>query len=127
MRKRILVLASFLGAVSVLIGAMGSHVFEDYLISVDRLETFEISVKYQFYHIFLLLSIGLCYNQFNTKFIEFAFYFVLLGFFLFCGSLYLLCFTDNSFFGLFTPLGGLSFVCAWLCFLFAIIRREDIN
>ena len=126
MRKHILVLASFLGAISVLIGAMGTHIFEEYLISLDRLETFEISIKYQFYHVFLLLVLGLCYNQFNKKFIKASFFFVLLGFLLFCGSLYLLCFTDNSFFGLFTPLGGLSFICAWLCLLFSI-RSEDIN
>ena len=87
MRKHILVLASFLGAISVLIGAMGTHIFEEYLISLDRLETFEISIKYQFYHVFLLLVLGLCYNQFNKKFIKASFFFVLLGFLLFCGSL----------------------------------------
>ena len=52
MKKKILLTASFLGAISVLIGAMGAHVFEDYLISVDRDQTFEIAVRYQFYHVF---------------------------------------------------------------------------
>ena len=124
MKKTILLTATTLGAISVIIGAMGSHLFENYLISVDRLETFETSVRYQFYHIFLLLAIGIIYNTYNQQLLIYAFYFCLTGFLLFCGSLYLLCLTDNSMFGIITPLGGISFILSWLFVFFSIKRTK---
>ena len=56
MKRNILLVASVLGALSVLIGAMGAHFFEDYLISIDRVETFQTAIRYQFYHILTMVS-----------------------------------------------------------------------
>ena len=105
---------SFLGALAVLLGAVGSHLFEDYLISVDRLETYNTAVRYQFYHVFLILIIGLLFDYAYKPIINYAFYSSIIGLFLFSGSLYILCFTNNSFWGILTPFGGLSLICSWL-------------
>jgi len=39
---------------------------------------------------------------------------------LFSGSLYMLCFTNNNLFGLITPFGGVSLVCAWILFFLSV-------
>ena len=127
MKRTILLSATILGAISVAVGAMGSHLFENYLISIDRVGTFETSIKYQFYHVFLLLAIGMCYDICDYKLIRYAFYFCLIGFLFFCGSLYLLCLTNNSIFGAITPLGGISFIFSWLFFFFSIRKMPTLD
>lgn len=124
MKKTILLTATLLGLISVLIGAFGSHSIKDYLIGIERVNTFEISVRYQFYHVFFLLILGLSYDLFDSLFIKYAFFSCLLGVILFSGSLYVLCLTNNSFFGIITPFGGISLVIAWAFFFISIIRSK---
>ena len=126
MKRNILLVASVLGALSVLIGAMGAHFFEDYLISIDRVETFQTAIRYQFYHILLLLSLGLLFDVLPSKMIKCAFYCCLFGILFFSGSLYLLCVTNNTIFGIITPIGGLLLVLSWLLLIVAIIQVKKI-
>ena len=120
MTKLILMTGSFLGALAVLLGAIGSHFFEDHLIYLDRLETYKTAVQYQFYHVFLILIIGLLSNYASRPIINYAFYSAIIGLFLFSGSLYMLCFTNNSAWGIVTPFGGLSLICSWLFLCFSV-------
>ena len=124
MKKTILLTATSLGLISIIIGAFGSHGLQDYLISIEKVDAFEVSVRYQFYHVFFLLTLGLSYDLFNQVFIKYAFFVCLLGILLFCGSLYVLCLTNNSFFGIITPFGGMSLIIAWACFFISIIRSK---
>jgi hypothetical protein len=48
MKNRNLILTSILGALTVILGAFGSHVLKEKL-GVEGLETFETAVKYQMY------------------------------------------------------------------------------
>tara|TARA_Y100000589_G_scaffold182120_1_gene172442 strand:- start:3145 stop:3516 length:372 start_codon:yes stop_codon:yes gene_type:complete len=121
MKKKILLLASILGFFSVLLGALGSHFLEAHLVSLDRVDTFESAVRYQFYHVLLLFIIGLLYNQEN--FLKYSFYFTFYGIILFSGSLYLLSLTDISFYGMITPIGGLLLLFGW----FFIILNFFLN
>jgi len=120
MKKQIFFIASFLGAMSIIFGAFGAHYLEDYLISEGRVNTFETAVKYQFYHVFFLMVLGFGYDIFNKTFIKYACFSVLIGIVLFSGSLYMLCFTNNNLFGLITPFGGVSLVCAWILFFLSV-------
>ena len=124
MRNLIFYIASFLGALSIILGAFGTHMFEDYLLQNNRLNTFEIAIRYQFYHVFFLLFIGLVYEMFNKKILKYAFFLVLTGILLFSGSLYLICFTNNTFLGIITPFGGLALIMSWVC-LFLSISKAD--
>ncbi|MAQ70105.1 MAG: hypothetical protein CMD23_03310 [Flavobacteriales bacterium] len=126
MKRKILLISAILGALSVLIGAMGAHFLEDYLISIDRVATYETAVKYQFYHVFFLLSLAISLDFCQQSIIKYAFYSCLLGVFLFSGSLYLLCGTNNSIFGMITPIGGLLLVASWLLFFISIIQSQKI-
>ena len=124
MRNLIFYIASFLGALSIILGAFGTHMFEDYLLQNNRLNTFEIAVRYQFYHVFFLLFIGLVYEKFNKKILKYAFFLVLTGILLFSGSLYLICFTNNGFLGIITPFGGLALIMSWVCLFLSISKAE---
>jgi uncharacterized membrane protein YgdD (TMEM256/DUF423 family) len=122
MKKTILIIASILGFFSVLIGAMGSHYFSDHLISFDRVGTFETAVRFQFYHTFFLFFLGFSYDFANIKLLRYAFLVCIIGVILFSGSLYVLCLTNMSFFGLVTPLGGILLMFAWVIYLFSLIK-----
>ncbi len=124
MRNLIFYIASFLGALSIILGAFGTHMFEDYLLQNNRLNTFEIAVRYQFYHVFFLLFIGLVFEMFNKKILKYAFFLVLTGILLFSGSLYLICFTNNGFLGIITPFGGLALIMSWVCLFLSISKAE---
>ena len=124
MKNLILYIASFLGALSIILGAFGTHMFEDFLLKNNRLNTFEIAVRYQFYHVFFLLYIGLVYEMFNKKILKYAFFLALTGILLFSGSLYLICFTNNSFLGVITPFGGLALIMSWVCLFLSISKAE---
>tara|TARA_B100000902_G_scaffold236154_1_gene223755 strand:+ start:810 stop:1226 length:417 start_codon:yes stop_codon:yes gene_type:complete len=123
-KKNILLTAVILGLFSVLIGAFGAHALQDYLVLNQRVDTFEIACKYQFYHVFLLLFMGLLYDNVSSIYMNYAFYFCLFGIFLFSGSLYFLCLTNNSFFGMITPIGGLSFIFAWFMLFMSILKKK---
>ena len=125
MKKLILSTASILGFLSIILGAFGAHFLEDYLIFSDKLNSFETAVKYQFYHVFFLMILGLCYDQFNKSIIKYAFFSVLMGVFLFSGSLYVMCLTNNNMFGILTPFGGFFLIIAWLLFLFSMRFHSD--
>ena len=125
MKKLILSTASILGFMSIILGAFGAHLLEDYLVFSDKLNSFETAVKYQFYHVFFLMILGLCYDQFNKSFIKYAFFSVMMGVFLFSGSLYVMCLTNNNMFGILTPFGGFFLIIAWLLFLFSMRFHSD--
>jgi uncharacterized membrane protein YgdD (TMEM256/DUF423 family) len=50
---------------------------------------------------------------------------LLAGVILFCGSLYILALTSVRALGAVTPLGGLSFIAAWLVLAVALLRRSS--
>ena len=126
MNKIILLSALFLGFLSVILGAVGSHLLEDYLISIDRSNTFETAVRYQFYHVFLLLFIGLLSDSLKSNCIKYSFYFTFFGILVFSGSLYALCITNNPLFGVVTPIGGLLLILGWFCLFLSVLYSEKI-
>ena len=126
MKKSILKTAALLGSISVFLGAVGGHLLEDYIksssfYSPHRMEylvdVFGMALEYQFYHVFFLLVLGLSFDICNQRWIKYAFYLCIIGIFLFSGSLYLLCLTNNSLFGSYvTPIGGLSLILGYVSF-----------
>lgn len=122
-QKQTVQAASLLGAFAVAIGAFGAHAFKPTLVSMGRLETYELAVRYQFYHVFALLAAGLLMNQFNSKWLGYASLFFILGIVIFCGSLYVLCFTGISKLGAITPFGGVFFITGWVFLLVGVSEK----
>ena len=116
-----LLAGAILGALGVALGAFGAHAFKSMLMETGRLETYELAVRYEFYHALALLATGILQQFIQTKYIRLASLFFLLGTLLFSGSLYLLCFTNNSLFAMATPFGGVLLISGWVLLTISII------
>lgn len=105
---------SLVCALAVALGAFGAHAWKDYLISINRLDTFETATQYQMYGGFALLIVGILQNQLASKPLKIAGYLFLTGSIIFPGSLYLICITQQKFWGAIAPIGGLAFIIGFL-------------
>ena len=115
----------FLGALNgflvVALGAFGAHALKDRL-EPASLATFETAVRYQAYHAFALLAVGLCAREQPSRTLSWAGGFLALGILLFSGSLYALALTRLRPFGMVTPFGGLALLVGWALFGFQAWR-----
>ena len=115
---------AILGAIGVVLGAFGAHAFKPTLIATNHLDTYELAVRYQFYHSFAILFIGLLMND-NSPGSKFktASLFMILGTILFCGSLYALSFNSGKGIAFITPIGGVFFILGWIWLALGVLRR----
>jgi uncharacterized membrane protein YgdD (TMEM256/DUF423 family) len=128
MDKKFLIIAAWLGALSVALGAFGAHSLKGHL-PRHLLDTFETGVRYQFYHVFALALTGLLYRSYPNKKIKLAGNLFITGIIFFSGSLYFLSIlgTDNfSWIGAITPIGGVFFIAGWI-FLAIGVQRSEIQ
>ncbi len=131
MRKSFLRLGSLMAMLAVILGAFGAHSLEN-LLAPEQLDTFETGVRYQFYHAFGLLAIGLLLYWRKNNLLLVAGWLFLAGIILFSGSLYALSLAgaleiDLSGFGIITPIGGFGFIGGWACLIFATFSKNEKN
>ncbi len=113
-QKKSLLVGVILGGLGVALGAFGAHALKATLTQTGRLETFELAVRYEFYHAFALLFIGILQQFLNTKYLRIASLLFFTGTLFFSGSLYMLCFTNHTTFAIVTPVGGILLILGWL-------------
>lgn len=126
MERKILSVASVLGAVAIILGAFGAHALKKVL-SVEQLNTFETGVKYQMYHALLLLFIATT-PLLADKAKKGILYLVVVGILFFSGSIYLLATNDLTSFdfrviGFVTPIGGLFLICSWVWLFVEVYKK----
>ncbi len=109
-----LTVVSLLGALTIILGAFGAHTLKDKL-TPEAMQSFETAIRYQMYHIIILLVINL-YKDFSSSFKKKMTYLFLLGTLFFSGSIYLiqLLKIPAKLIWFLTPLGGLLFIVGWL-------------
>jgi len=128
MNKTFLKTAALLGALSVILGAFAAHKLKE-ILAPDSLSTFETAVRYQFYHVFALLAVGILYASFPSAKMRWAGYLFIAGIILFSGSLYLLCYLKYAgvagfnWVGAITPFGGAAFIGGWLMLFLGINKK----
>jgi uncharacterized membrane protein YgdD (TMEM256/DUF423 family) len=111
--KNTLLAGAVFAFLSVALGAFGAHAFKPMLLASGRLDTYELAARYQFYHSLALLITGILQHVVVSRLFRYASLMFSSGIVLFSGSLYLLCFTNNSSFAMVTPVGGLFFMTGW--------------
>jgi uncharacterized membrane protein YgdD (TMEM256/DUF423 family) len=121
-RETLLCAASF-GCLGVIIGAFGAHAFKEALATTGRLDTFEIAVRYQFYHAIAMLGVGVLMSQITSKMMSYSSLFFCLGIVFFSGSLYALCVTGEKILGAITPIGGIFFILGWIFLILGVIKK----
>ena len=107
--------------VAVMIGAFGAHALREKL-DAYSIGIYERAVFYHFVHALGLLAIGLAIaaHVAETSSANLAGWLLLIGFVVFCGSLYALALSGVRKLGAITPLGGLAFVAGWFAYAYAL-------
>lgn len=125
--KKFMVIASFMMALTIAIGAFGAHGLKPYLDEYST-DIYEKAVSYQFYN-----TLGLFFISFvsyllplSTK-ISKAFYFILIGTLIFSFSLYILALTKIMWLGAITPIGGSLMIIGWVLCGYAISKELKTN
>jgi uncharacterized membrane protein YgdD (TMEM256/DUF423 family) len=103
-------IAAALCFLAVALGAFGAHALRATLEGRGMLDVWNKAVFYQFVHAIALLALAL-YGTINRG----ACLLLMMGIFLFSGSLYLLALIPQArdWLGAVTPLGGLCFLAGW--------------
>lgn len=106
-------------ALAIALGAFGAHGLRG-KISEKMLENWHTATQYHLIHAVALLFIGLLIAQLSTQTstLSISGWLIFVGILLFSGSLYLMAFTNITKLGAITPIGGLSFIIAWLMIAF---------
>ncbi len=108
----------FLGAISALIGvgmgAFGAHGLKATL-TPEMLMVYQTGVSYQMWHALGLIGIALMRLQVpESRLLNWAGCLMFIGILLFSGSLYLLALLNLKWLGMIMPIGGSTFLMAWL-------------
>ena len=108
-----LTITSVLGVLTIVLGAFGAHALKKTL-TIDEINSFETAVRYQMYHVIVLLFVN-TYTGFSDskkKQISWLFF---VGILLFSGSIYVIQLTSVTAKSIWfvTPLGGLLFIFGW--------------
>lgn len=131
------VLGATLAGLAVVTGAFAAHGLPEHLQTLYGSEVkdvfgemvpawkkylgdFKTAAEYQMYHALGLIVLGLLGRVRCTKSVAVAGWSLLLGTFLFSGSLYVLVLTKQTWLGMITPIGGVLFIVGWVAFAFAV-------
>ena len=128
MDKKILLTAAILGITAIILGAFGAHALKKVL-TETQLQSFEIGVRYQMYHAFFLLFIGI-FTFLNEKERLVIFWLTLTGVLFFSGSIYLLATNGitnlkTKWLGPITPIGGVLLISAWGYLFYSILCKKS--
>ena len=132
MNKKLIIIGAFTSMLTVIIGAFGAHGLKA-ILTTAQLNTFEIGVRYQFYHSFAILLSGILFFHFPSKKMITAGWFFLVGILLFSGSLYLLACRQTlgidgwTFLGPLTPIGGIFFILGWGMIIVGVGTSKSLN
>jgi len=119
--RNVLVIAGFLLALGVALGAVGTHALRARL-TPDQLGVFETAVRYHFYNALGLLGVGVLAMTVNPPLLRWAAGLVVAGIVLFSGTLYAVSLGASRFLHVLPPFGGLSLIAGWILFAVAIWR-----
>lgn len=127
-QKSSFISGAILIVIAIILGAFGAHSLEK-AIPVDKLETFEVGVRYQMYHGFGLLFLGLISSYLSTS-LKWSLRLMLFGVLFFSGSIYILATQSllgldiSKIIGPITPIGGLLLLISWSILIIKIIQEK---
>jgi uncharacterized membrane protein YgdD (TMEM256/DUF423 family) len=112
-----------LGATGVGLAALGAHALKG-ILSTDALVSFETATRIQLLHAVLLVAMAAFAERHPSPPLRWALACVLVGVFLFSGSIYILTLLQMKFLPivLATPVGGTALIAGWLLFGWAAFR-----
>jgi uncharacterized membrane protein YgdD (TMEM256/DUF423 family) len=114
-------IAAVLLCLAVMLGAFGAHGLRGRL-DASSMRIYETAVLYHFFHALGLLIVSILprIGALPASAGAWVCWLLVIGILLFSGSLYLLAVTGVGILGAITPLGGLSFIAAWILLAFRL-------
>lgn len=114
-------IAALLSATLVAAGAFGAHALKAKL-SPEMLSVFETGIRYAWYHVLgLFICDFLIFIGLPTSLLDRVAGLLLIGLFLFSGSLVTLSLTEIKWLGMIAPLGGTAWIIAWLYLAYILL------
>jgi len=129
-QKNLFLTGAILIALGIILGAFGAHGLKK-IVDTEKINTFEVGVRYQIYHGFALLILGLIAAQVNFSF-KLIQRLMLMGILFFSGSIYLLVIQDSlglnfsKIVGPITPIGGLLLIISWGIFIVKLSKEKIV-
>lgn len=116
-------IAAILGMIAVILGAFGAHALKSKL-TPEALESFETAVRYQFFHVLLLLFVNM-FTEFSNKEKNRISYFLIAGILLFSGSIYIIYLANVPAKAIWfiTPLGGILLIVGWSLLTYSFLKK----
>ncbi|SFS56161.1 Uncharacterized membrane protein YgdD, TMEM256/DUF423 family [Paenibacillus sp. 453mf] len=112
--QMLIVLGSILMVIAVAMGAFGAHALKSKF-EEGKQKVYETAVQYHLIHALAIIVAGILAGQYpEAGLLVTAGWFMAVGIILFSGSLYILSLKKIRFLGPITPLGGISFIIAWI-------------
>ena len=122
--NKILSITAIIGALTIILGAFGAHALKEVL-NVAELKSFETAVRYQMYHVLVLLFVN-SYSKFSKKTKNTISYLFLAGILFFSGSIYAITLgVSAKSIWFVTPLGGLFFVMGWISLGVSFLKMKS--
>lgn len=110
-------------ALAVMLGAFGAHALETRL-SPKALGWWDVGIQFHVYHALGLFAVGgVAALGATGRALTIAGIGLIAGLVMFSGSLYVLALTGQRWLGMVTPLGGTSWIVAWIALAVATRRR----
>jgi len=131
MNKQFLTIAAVLGALAVIAGAFLAHQLKSKM-PEKALEVYDTAVRYQFYHVYALLTVGIINEKFQGPWMRRAGICFTTGILLFSGSLYIISALLTAglsvpvYLGILTPLGGTGFILGWIFLAYAVRKGFSV-
>ena len=122
-QRQTFIIASALGFLAVALGAFGAHALKEILTANGRLDTYELAVRYHFYHTLTLLTVGIMMDKFSAPGFKLSALFFFIGIVLFSGSLYALCLSNISMIAIITPFGGVFLLAGWVTLAISFLKK----
>lgn len=123
MDRLFIVIGSVFGGLGVAAGAFGAHGLKARL-APDLLAVFDTAVRYQMYHAFALLAVGLVITRMPHRAVTASGWLFIVGVLVFSGSLYILALTGVRWWGAVTPIGGLAMIAGWLSLAWGVFKAR---
>ncbi|PLS18390.1 DUF423 domain-containing protein [Bacillus sp. M6-12] len=118
--KLFIILGAVNAFLAVALGAFGAHGLEG-KIPDKYLTIWEKAVTYQMFHAGGLLAVGIIFGKMGANLlISWSGWLMFAGILIFSGSLYILSVTQIRVLGAITPIGGVSFLAAWVLLILAV-------
>lgn len=122
--KIFLIVGALFLSTGAMLSAYGFHGLADSLTEADRL-SWRWAVQMQTYHSLALFVVALLNMQLGSSMLrKFAGWLFIFGMIVFCGSIYITKLGGPEFFGEVAPIGGTSFMIAWLSIALSIILTK---